>query len=103
MARNYTNTGANRMSELNISALEMARKRRADMAEQGIKVVVLSPIEKAAKHPSSLRMAVNAMCWDCVGAGADANPRGAIRQCGIQTCPLWNVRPYQAKDEQEKA
>jgi hypothetical protein len=87
------------MSELRVSALEMARKKRADMAEQGIKVVVLDPIEKAAKHPSSLRMAVNAMCWDCVGAGADANPRAAIRECGIKKCPMWNVRPYQVKDE----
>ena len=87
------------MTDGNLSALESARKRRLEMSEQGIKVVVLDPIEKAAKNPTSLRMAVNAMCWDCVGAGADANARAAIRECGIQKCPLWNVRPYQVKDE----
>jgi len=85
------------MTERHVSALEMAKKKRVEMAEQGIKVVVRDWIEKAAKNPASLRMAVNAMCWDCVGAGADANPRQAIRDCEIKKCPLWNVRPYQEK------
>lgn len=91
------------MVDSNLSALDKARQRRADMAEQGIKVQILNPIDKAKKHPSSLRMAINAMCWDCVGAGEDANPRAAIRECGISKCPLWNVRPYQAKDDSDES
>jgi hypothetical protein len=61
------------------------------------------PIKKALARPRSLRLAINAMCWDCIGAGADPNPRAAIRECSITRCPLHTLRPYQkvedAKDE----
>lgn len=81
-----------------MNALDMARARRAEMAAAGIKVVVLDPIEKARRNPKSLRLAVNAKCWDCIGAGHDPNPRGAIRECTILDCSLYPVRPYQRGD-----
>jgi hypothetical protein len=80
------------------SPLELARKKRKEMIEAGEKVERLDPIQKAAQKPGSLRLAVNAKCWDCVGAGADPNPRGLIRDCTCgSSCPLYSVRPYQAK------
>ncbi len=53
------------------------------------------PIAKSKRQPKSLRMAINAKCWDCVGAGVDPNPRQAIRECGGTRCPLYFSRPYQ--------
>ena len=80
------------------TGLEMARIKRAELKEAGIKVVVLSPTEKARRNPQSLRFAINGKCWDCIGAGHDPNPRGAIRDCAISDCTLWPVRPYQRRD-----
>lgn len=62
---------------------------------------VFDPIAKAACHPNSLRLAINAKCWDCVGAGADPNPRGAIRHCPVLRCPLYAHRPYQPGHEHD--
>lgn len=56
-----------------------------------------TPIEKAQDKPTSLRLAINAKCFDCVGCGFDPKPTNEIRNCKITTCPLWNVRPYQNK------
>lgn len=80
------------------AALEAAHLKLAEMKEAGIKPVLLNPIEKARRNPQSLRLAVNGKCYDCVGAGHDPNPRGAIRDCAISDCTLWPVRPYQRRD-----
>lgn len=86
-----------------ISALEKAHQVMAERKAAGIKTVILTPIEKAKRNPKSLRCAINGKCWDCIGAGADPNPRGAIRECAILDCTLWPVRPYQAGDVDEAA
>ena len=83
------------------TGLELAQRKRAELKEAGIKVVILNPIEKARRNPQSLRYAINGKCFDCVGAGDDPNPRGAIRECAIRDCTLWPVRPYQRQDEVE--
>ena len=80
------------------TGLELARIKRAEMTAAGIPVERLDPIEKAMRYPQSLRFAINGKCWDCIGAGHDPNPRGAIRDCEIDDCTLWPVRPYQRKD-----
>jgi hypothetical protein len=68
-----------------LSPLELARKKRKEMIEAGGKVERLDPIQKAAQKPGSLRLAVNAKCW-------------VIRDCTCgSSCPLYSVRPYQAK------
>lgn len=54
-----------------------------------------TPFDILARNPRSLRAAINAKCWDCIGAGADPAPRRLIRECGCTTCPLYAVRPYQ--------
>jgi hypothetical protein len=53
------------------------------------------PIAKGRARPKSLRLAVNAKCWDCQGGFADPNPRWRIGNCAVTRCPLYTVRPYQ--------
>lgn len=54
-----------------------------------------TPLEILARNPRSLRAAINAKCWDCVGQDADPAPRRRIGECGCTSCPLHAVRPYQ--------
>ena len=46
----------------------------------------------------SMRAAVNAKCQDCMNW-----QQAEIRRCDITTCPLWQYRPNQGKDEKECA
>jgi hypothetical protein len=55
----------------------------------------LDPIEKAMRNPTSLRLAINAKCYDCEGRDADPNVRQRIGDCRVPKCPLYPVRPYQ--------
>lgn len=78
--------------------LEKARRARAEAAElrrdQGLKVTK-TPIEKATENPSSLRLAINAKCYDCQGQDADPGVKKRIAFCECVDCPLHPVRPYQ--------
>lgn len=58
------------------------------------------PIGKARRNPRSMRLAINGKCWDCIGGGADPNPRKMIRECSVTKCTLWPLRPYQRKDDE---
>jgi len=78
-----------------IKAREAAKERK----KLGIKLVIKNPIEKAREHPQSLRKAITAMCFDCVGAGYDPDWRGSVRDCPCVQCPLFPVRPCQSKAE----
>lgn len=80
----------------------MARARAAELREAGEKIERLDPIEKAARNPKSLRLAINAKCWDCVGGPADPAPRRRIGECAQTRCSLHPVRPYQ-RDEADDA
>jgi hypothetical protein len=84
--------------------LTKARLRLAEIKAAGQKVVRLDPVEKAKREPGSLRLALNAKCWDCAGAGADGVgfTMTTIRECSVRSCPLHCQRPYQA-DEPEAA
>jgi len=55
----------------------------------------MTPIERSQQDPKSLRKAINAKCYHCVGENYDPNPYGRIHDCTIKECPLWAVRPYQ--------
>jgi hypothetical protein len=55
-----------------------------------------SPIDKAARNPQSLRMAINAMCCQCMGEVPGW--RIEVRNCTAPHCALWNVRPYQTDE-----
>lgn len=80
-----------------LSPLEKAQAKRAEMKAAGVEVQRLSPTEKAARNPKSLRMAINAKCWEC-----SCEQRSEIRDCSITACPLWPVRPYQSADDGEQ-
>ena len=54
-----------------------------------------NPIEKAKRKPMSLRLAVNAKCWECQGGSSDPHPRWRIGNCEVVDCPLYPKRPYQ--------
>lgn len=78
-------------------AHEVMRLRR----EAGIKVEQIDPIERARRNPTSLRMAINAKCFDCQGAMSDPGIRERIGACPIVSCSLHPVRPYQRGGEAE--
>lgn len=78
-------------------AHEAVRARR----EAGIQIERLDPISKARRNPSSLRLAINAKCWDCQGGMADPGIRERIGACPIKACSLHPVRPYQRGEVDE--
>lgn len=84
-----------------MAPLELARQRRREMAERGETPARLDPLEKARRNPTSLRLAINAKCFDCEGGDADPNVQARIGTCTITTCPLHPVRPYQHLAEGE--
>jgi hypothetical protein len=80
-------------------SLDAANRAREILRRAGVKIRPADPITKARRNPRSLRLAIDAKCFDCVGGGADPNPRGAIRDCRITSCTLHPVRPYQRRVE----
>jgi hypothetical protein len=81
------------------SGLEKARAAREAMKASGQQVERKTPLEKHLANPSSLRLAANAKCFDCVGGkNADNGFVRAIRECGCSACPLYTVRPYQRSE-----
>jgi hypothetical protein len=80
--------------------LMRARLKLAEIKASGGKVERLDPLAKARKQPGSLRLAVNAKCWECCGAGADGqeHTKTTIRECAAIRCPLHLVRPYQPEE-----
>ena len=65
-------------------AEKMARHR----AEKGVER--LTPTEKARRNPKSLRLAITAFCWECVG-----QVRQDVTGCTATKCPLYPMRPWQ--------
>lgn len=64
----------------------------------------LDPIAKARANPRSLRLAVTAKCFECMGGGEDTGTRKLIRACTSgATCQLHPVRPYQAKKHEDQS
>jgi hypothetical protein len=80
--------------------LAKARLKLAELKASGQSVERLDPVEKARKNPNSLRLAINAKCWDCCGAGADGIEftKETIRTCSSTSCPLHFQRPYQPQE-----
>lgn len=50
-------------------------------------------VEAAKGKP--LKVLIESICFECVGAGADAAPKIRVRDCQIFDCPLHPVRPWQ--------
>ena len=75
---------------------EAARIAREERKALGLPTTK-NPIERAKEQPDSLRRAITAKCYECVGMDGDANFRETIRTCASYECPLYPVRPYQKK------
>ena len=70
--------------------LEKARIARQRNKELGIKP--LDPIEKSKANPKSLRLAINAKCFDCC-----CGQKTEVRQCTVESCSLWKLRPWKGE------
>ena len=55
----------------------------------------LDPLEKAKQNPRSLRLAINAKCYECEGEDYDPCVRWRIGNCLCSDCPLYPQRPHQ--------
>lgn len=60
---------------------------------------IQNPISKYKQNPMSLRSAINAHCYVCMG-GSEADLRtknrvvSDIKACASKVCPLLTVRPF---------
>ena len=83
--------------------LAEGRKKYQEMREQGLveATVYTNPTEKAKANPKSLRAAVTAHCWECVGGEHSEKPKVLVRECGIVKCSLHGLRPWQIKIVEE--
>jgi hypothetical protein len=61
-----------------------------------------TPLEKVRANPKSLRLSVNAKCYECMGGGSDPGVVDRIAQCDTEGCPLHGVRPYQGKPPRKR-
>jgi hypothetical protein len=59
------------------------------------------PIARSLARPKSLRAAVVAKCWECVGGDAAPAPRQRIGACAVMRCPLRPHCPYRQHAEAE--
>jgi hypothetical protein len=84
-------------------ALEKARLARAAKVAAGELPAYKykSPIERAAAKPKSAKLAIAAKCYQCEGEDSDPGWRKRIGGCSVKSCPLWNLRPYQASDDDD--
>jgi hypothetical protein len=78
--------------DLRAKAQEAAKAYREQRKAAGLSTR-RTPYERSQDNPTSLRLAINAMCWQCQGEDADPNNRGRIRECQITGCALWGLRP----------
>lgn len=81
-------------------ALKRAHQVMAEKRANG-EVERLDPIEKSKRNPKSLRFAITAKCWECMGGGEESGTRRLIRECNAYSCPLHVQRPYQSSVESE--
>lgn len=81
---------------MTMTNLHKARQAMIEKRAAG-ELVYLNPMQKAARHPDSLRMAINAKCWECVGG---INAPHEVAHCTAWGCPLWPVRPYRNKTQE---
>lgn len=77
-------------------------KERLTLASEALKakraageIEYVDPIERSARNPQSLSLAIKAMCWECVGRNADGDAKRQIGNCTYPGCSLWGLRPYQ--------
>ena len=66
---------------------------KANLSNQ-IVVKTITPIQRAKLNPKSLRLAINAQCYDCIYDKTDIGTwRQQIESCPSINCPLYCQRP----------
>lgn len=78
---------------MNENAQKALKEYREKLKSGEIKKINTTPFDKLAKNPKSLRLAVNAQCFMCMGGTKEA--KDDIKNCTSPKCSLYNVRPYQ--------
>jgi hypothetical protein len=59
-----------------------------------IAVKTINPIQRARLKPSSLRLAINAQCYECIYDKSDIGTwRQQVEACPSVDCPLFCQRP----------
>jgi hypothetical protein len=59
-----------------------------------IAIKTINPIQRARLKPKSLRLAINAQCYDCIYDKADVGSwRQQVEACPSINCPLYCQRP----------
>ena len=76
-------------------SLAKAQAKIEEMRAAGWKPVVLNPVDKANANPRSLKLAIRAHCWNCMGQNSDPGVKLRIRDCAILNCALHPHRPWQ--------
>jgi hypothetical protein len=80
--------------------LDKAREARVARIAAGLGAN-RTAIQKAMENPKSLRMSINAKCYECQGGTVDSPPdpgwQWGIGNCTVKLCSLLSVRPYQKK------
>lgn len=70
---------------------------KATLSNQ-IAVKTINPIQRARLQPNSLRLAINAQCYDCIYDKSDVGSwRQQVAACPSANCPLYCQRPKPAK------
>jgi hypothetical protein len=74
---------------MELTPLQKAAKKRAENRAAGIKPP--NPIERSNLNPNSMRFAINAMCFDCMGQ--EPGWRNMVKACTSPNCPIYKLRP----------
>lgn len=72
------------------------QQRMAELRATGWKPTHRTPVEAAQAKPTSLKLAIKAFCWQCVGSGGDPGAKFRVRDCTAPSCSLFPHRPWQA-------
>lgn len=78
-----------------MSTLADARAKLAALRASG-DLEHLDPLERSARNPQSLDLAIKAMCYECTGRD-EPGASTEIATCECWSCPLWPHRPYQSR------
>jgi hypothetical protein len=72
-----------------------AKEAREAKKLAGIPVVILTPTEKARADPRSMRKAITAFCFECMGGTGMPSVRQEVANCTAPQCSLYPLRPWQ--------
>lgn len=56
-----------------------------------------NPKERYEDSPKSLKLAIGAFCYECMGY--EAGYISGIKDCSANSCPLYNHRPYKRRND----